>query len=108
MKKNLLTARQQQILSLIVAFHKEHGIPPTQKEVAELMGAASPNAATEVLRSLQRKGAITLFPGVCRGISINGPVAEDEAVSLLRSLVAGEEHARDQAISFLKMRGVAV
>jgi len=107
-KKNLLTARQQHILSLIVAFHKEHGIPPTQKEVAELMGAASPNAATEVLRSLERKGAITLFPGVCRGISINSPGGEDEAVSLLRSLVAGEEDARDQAITFLKKRGVAV
>lgn len=108
MKKNLLTARQQQILSLIVAFHNEHGIPPTQKEVADLMGAASPNAATEVLRSLERKGAITLFPGVCRGISINSQSVEDEAVSLLRSLVADEEDARDQAISFLKMRGVAL
>lgn len=108
MKKNLLTARQQQILSLIVAFNKEHGIPPTQKEVADLMGAASPNAATEVLRCLQSKGAITLFPGVCRGISINSPGVEDEAVSLLRSLVAGEEDARDQAISFLEMRGVAL
>lgn len=108
MKKNLLTARQQQILSLIVAFHKEHGIPPTQKEVADMMGAVSPNAATEVLRALQHKGAITLLPGVCRGISINSQSAEDQAVSLLRSLVAGEEHARDQAISFLKMHGVAV
>lgn len=108
MKKNLLTARQQQILNLIVAFHKDHGIPPTQKEVADLMGAASSNAATEVLRSLQRKGALTLLPGVCRGISISSQGADDEAVSLLRSLVAGEEHARDQAISFLKMRGVAV
>ena len=108
MKKNLLTARQQHILSLIVAFHKEHGIPPTQKEVADLMGAASPNAATEVLRALQRKGAINLLPGVSRGISISNHCAEEEAVSLLRSLVAGEEDARDQAISFLKMRGVAL
>jgi SOS-response transcriptional repressor LexA len=103
-----LTARQQEVLSLIVAFQKEHGIPPTQKEVATLMGAASPNAATDVLRTLQRKGAITLRPGVSRGISINSQSTEDEAISLLRSLVAGDQDARKEAIAFLEMRGMAV
>ncbi|HAU5442844.1 TPA: LexA family transcriptional regulator [Cronobacter sakazakii] len=103
-----LTARQQEVLSLIVAFQKEHGIPPTQKEVANLMGATSPNAATELLRALQRKGAITLVPGVSRGISINSQNAEDEAISLLRSLVAGDQDAREEAIAFLEMRVVPV
>nr|WP_318380460.1 LexA family transcriptional regulator [uncultured Enterobacter sp.]DAL63553.1 MAG TPA_asm: SOS regulatory protein LexA [Caudoviricetes sp.] len=103
-----LTARQQEVLSLIVAFQKQHGIPPTQKEVANLMGAASPNAATDMLRAIQRKGAITLVPGVSRGISINSQSAEDEAISLLRSLVAGDQDAREEAIAFLEMRGVVV
>lgn len=103
-----LTARQQEVLSLIVAFQKQHGIPPTQKEVADLMGASSPNAATDMLRALQRKGVITLVPGVSRGISINSQSAEDEAISLLRSLVAGDEYAMEQARAFLEMRGVAV
>jgi SOS-response transcriptional repressor LexA len=98
-----LTARQQEVLSLIVAFHKQHGIPPTQKEVANLMGAASPNAATDMLRAIQRKGAITLVPGVSRGISINSQSVEDEAISLLRSLVNGEENARARAAAFLGM-----
>lgn len=102
-----LTARQQEVLSLIVAFQKEHGIPPTQKEVADLMGAASPNAATELLRALQRKGAITLVPGVSRGISINSQSAEDEAISLLRSLVNGDEHAMEQARTFILDQGGA-
>lgn len=103
-----LTARQQEVLSLIVAFQKEHGIPPTQKEVADLMGASSPNAATDMLRALQRKGAVTLVPGISRGISINSQRAEDEAISLLRSLVAGDQDARKEAIAFLEMRGVSV
>ena len=103
-----LTARQQEVLSLIVAFQKTHGYPPSQKEVADLMGASSPNAATDMLRALQRKGAITLVPGVSRGISINSESAEDEAISLLRSLVAGDQDARKEAITFLEMRGVAV
>lgn len=102
-----LTARQQEVLSLIMAFQKEHGIPPTQKEVANLMGATSPNAATELLRALQRKGAITLVPGVSRGISINSQSAEDEAISLLRSLVNGDEHAMEQARTFLLDQGGA-
>ena len=103
-----LTVRQREVFDLLVAFQKEHGIPPTQKEVATLMGAASPNAATELLRVLQRKGAITLVPGVSRGISINSQGAEDEAISLLRSLVAGDQHAREEALAFLEMRGVPV
>lgn len=103
-----LTVRQQEVLSLIVAFRKEHGYPPSQKEVADLMGAASPNAATDMLRALQRKGVITLVPGVSRGISINSQSAEDEAISLLRSLVVGDKDAREEAIAFLEMRGVAV
>ena len=69
-----LTARQREVFDLLVAFQKTHGYPPSQKEVADLMGAASPNAATE----------------------------------LLRSLVAGDLHAREEAIAFLEMRGVSV
>lgn len=106
MKK--LTARQQEIFDLLVAFQKERGYPPSQKEVADLMGAKSPNAATELLRSLQRKGVITLAPGVSRGITIISPGIEDEAISLIRSLVDGDEYAREHAIAFLESRGVEV
>lgn len=105
MKK--LTARQREVFDLLVAFQKTHGYPPSQKEVADLMGAASPNAATDMLRALQRKGVITLVPGVSRGISINSQSAEDEAISLLRSLVAGDEYAMEQARAFLLAQGGA-
>lgn len=108
MGNKTLTVRQREVFDLLVAFQKTHGYPPSQKEVADLMGASSANAATDMLRALQRKGAITLAPGVIRGISINSQRAEDEAISLLRSLVAGDQHAREEAIAFLEMRGVAV
>lgn len=103
-----LTVRQREVFDLLVVFQKTHGYPPSQKEVADLMGASSANAATDMLRALQRKGAITLVPGVSRGISINSQRAEDEAISLLRSLLAGDQHAREEAIAFLEMRGVSV
>jgi SOS-response transcriptional repressor LexA len=103
-----LTVRQREVFDLLVAFQRTHGYPPSQKEVADLMGASSANAATDMLRALQRKGAITLVPGVSRGISINSQSVEDEAISLLRSLVAGDQDAREEAIAFLEMRGVVV
>lgn len=102
-----LTVRQREVFDLLVAFQKTHGYPPTQKEVADLMGASSPNAATDMLRALQRKGAITLAPGVSRGISINSQSAEDEAISLLRSQVNGDEHSMEQARAFLLAQGGA-
>lgn len=103
-----LTVRQREVFDLLVDFQKSRGYPPSQKEVAVLMGASSPNAATDMLRALQRKGMITLAPGVSRGITITTPTAEDEAISLLRSLVNGEDHARARAIDFLDSRKVTL
>lgn len=103
-----LTVRQQEVFDLLVKFQKEHGYPPSNVEVARMMGAASVNAAADMLRSLQRKGAITITPGVSRGITINALGAEALAVMLLRSLVKGEQDAREQAIEFLQARGVTL
>ncbi|EGT4464967.1 LexA family transcriptional regulator [Cronobacter malonaticus] len=103
-----LTVRQQEVLALIQAFQNQHGYPPTRKEVAQLMVATSPNAAGDMLRSLQRRGAISVDPGVARGITINGQSAEEEAVALLRSMVLGEEQAWEKSFAFLKSRGVSV
>ena len=102
-----LTVRQQEVFDLLVTFQKQHGYPPSNAEVARMMGAASVNAAADMLRSLQRRGAISITPGVSRGITISGLGAEALAVMLLRSLVAGEENAREQAISFLESYGGA-
>lgn len=50
-----LTARQQEVLDMLADFQRRNGYPPTQKEVAQLMGAASPNAATDMLRKLEKE-----------------------------------------------------
>ncbi|EOC0039287.1 LexA family transcriptional regulator [Cronobacter turicensis] len=100
-----LTPRQQEVVGMLADFQKQYGYPPTQKEVAQLMGAASPNAAADMLRKLEKKGAISISPGVARGITIKGTAEEDEAVSLLREMVKGKAEARDRAVVFLKARG---
>ena len=63
-----LTPRQTEILRLIQRSVQETGMPPTRKEIAEELGFKSPNAAEEHLRTLARKGVITLLPGASRGI----------------------------------------
>lgn len=102
-----LTFRQQEVLALIEAFQNQHGYPPTRKEVAQLMGATSPNAAGDMLRSLQRRGAITLVKGVARGITIKTQRAENEAIALLRAMVNGDASAQQRAIVFIHSHGGA-
>jgi len=101
-----LTTRQQEVLDLLVDYQKEHGFPPTVAELAGLMGCRSHNSARDTLLILQRKGAITITPGVSRGISITGQQCEDEAIAIIRALLIGDESAREQAITFLEIRGV--
>lgn len=106
--KNYLTERQHEVFNLLVAFKEKHGFPPSTQELAQLMGVSSPNAAADVLRSLQRKGVINIVRGVSRGITINVGTKPDEAVELLRAVLAGEKHAREQAQLFLEMKGVTL
>lgn len=101
-----LTIRQQQIFDALVGFQKQHGYPPTQKEVARLMGAKSLNAAAELLQTLEKKGVVNLAKGVARGITINTCGQEEEAICLLRSMVNGEAQSRENAVEFLQSRGV--
>lgn len=72
------------------------------------MGVSSPNAAADVLRSLQRKGVINIARGVSRGITINVCRESEDAIELLRAVLAGEEYAREHAQLFLEMKGVTL
>ena len=65
-----LTARQQQILTLIENAIAQTGAPPTRAEIANELGFKSANAAEEHLQALARKGVIELLSGTSRGIRI--------------------------------------
>ncbi|TDQ26714.1 repressor LexA [Raoultella sp. BIGb0149] len=98
-----LTPRQQEVFDLLVAFMQKHGYPPTARELSDLIGAASPNAAAEHLRALRRKGVITIAPNVSRGISIVGHKEPSLAVQLLQEMVHNEPGARERAIEFIRL-----
>ncbi|MBW6496626.1 MAG: transcriptional repressor LexA [Burkholderiaceae bacterium] len=80
-----LTARQQEILTLIQRHIAQTGFPPTRAEIAAELGFRSPNAAEEHLKALARKGAIELASGSSRGIRIM--VMPDEDSSALAHTV---------------------
>lgn len=65
-----LTARQQEILSLLKKHIADTGFPPTRAEIAATLGFRSPNAAEEHLKALARKGVIELTSGASRGIRL--------------------------------------
>lgn len=65
-----LTARQQQILTLIQQAIAQTGAPPTRAEIATELGFKSANAAEEHLQALARKGVIELVSGTSRGIRL--------------------------------------
>ena len=93
-----LTARQQEVLSLIKSAIVKTGYPPTRAEIANQLGFRSPNAAEEHLKALARKGAIEMMPGASRGIRI----VEDQqpGLPIIGRVAAGEpilaqEHVED-------------
>jgi len=70
MEQIKLTARQQQILTLIQTALHNTGAPPTRAEIATELGFKSANAAEEHLQALARKGVIQLISGTSRGIRL--------------------------------------
>ncbi len=65
-----LTARQQQVLSLVQSAIERTGAPPTRAEIASELGFKSANAAEEHLQALARKGVLELVGGTSRGIRL--------------------------------------
>lgn len=65
-----LTPRQSEVLDAIVLYKDRTGFPPTMLELAGLIGCASPNAAAEHVKSLKKKGYLTVARGAARGISL--------------------------------------
>jgi repressor LexA len=115
-----LTPRQAEILQLIRDTIEETGFPPTRMEIARMLGFASPNAAEEHLRALERKGVIEILDGTARGLRLK----EALGLPLVGRVAAGapilaEEHVvgrysvdpnlfRPRADYLLKVRGMSM
>jgi repressor LexA len=65
--KKPLTTREEQILDFIREFRRKNSYSPTREEIAEHFGFYK-NAATDHLKSLERKGFVKIIPKVSRGL----------------------------------------
>ena len=87
--RDKLTARQSEILDVIIASVKETGFPPTRAEIAQTFGFRSANAAEDHLRALERKGYILILPGSSRGIQVIDMI-EHKGIPVVGRVAAGE------------------
>ena len=93
-----LTARQNEILSLIQRVISESNMPPTRAEIARELGCRPAKAAEEHLRALERKGVIDLLPGISRGIRLREPLAEHMGLPMVGRVAAGEPMLAEEHI----------
>lgn len=78
-----LTAPQQAALSFIRTYRDEHGLMPSCAEIAAGIGAKSKSRASQVLASLEERGALRRLGRRARAIELIDP--DDKRAVLLRA-----------------------
>lgn len=86
-----LPPRQAELLAFLVRYQDEHGYPPSTAEMQAELGLKSPNAITELVSKLERRGAISRQPGAWRAIRIldRGEQPRLKQLPLLGRIAAG-------------------
>jgi repressor LexA len=75
------TPRQAAILEVIKGFTREHGYPPSVREIGERVGLSSSSTVQCHLRTLEKKGLIKRDPTKPRAL-VSGTVESRDVVSL--------------------------
>lgn len=65
-----LTAKQKKVYSAIETYINSKGIPPTVREIGELVGEKTPGAVQGILNRLEQKGVIKRQLGAARSIQL--------------------------------------
>jgi repressor LexA len=71
-----LTERQQAVLQFLKRYLREHGFPPTVREIARHFGMAGPKGAKKHLDALVKKGSIERVARLPRAIQMRGAVRQ--------------------------------
>jgi repressor LexA len=67
---NSLTSKQKKVYLAIESYIKIKGIPPTVREIGELVGEKTPGAVQGILNRLEQKGVIKREIGMARSIQL--------------------------------------
>lgn len=65
-----LTAKQKKVYTAIETYINTNGIPPTVREIGELVGEKTPGAVQGILNRLEQKGVIKRQLGAARSIQL--------------------------------------
>ena len=98
MKK--LTDKQQQIYDYIVAFQKDHGYPPSVREIGEAVGLKSPSTVHFHLKGLESAGLITKAEGKTRAITVMAEEGQShrDQVPVVGNVAAGSPILAEECI----------
>lgn len=102
------TKRQAEVLNFIRKCVRDNGFPPTLHELCREFGFSSTNAATNVLRALERKGQIRRsFKGASRGIVLAEPLAAPltRQTSAKNLVIIAEKTSGDALEVFMQPQG---
>jgi repressor LexA len=95
-----LTKRQQEVLDFVRDTHHSQGTAPTLREICSFFGFASPKAAADHLRALERKGALARQPGRARSLRVVSPLQRFLQpvvnIPIYGSIPAGFAQAKEQ------------
>ena len=61
------TDRQLEIHAAMLAYQAEHSMPPTLRELCDLLGINSTNGVSDHLTALEKRGLVKHRPGAARG-----------------------------------------
>ncbi|HLN61527.1 MAG TPA: transcriptional repressor LexA [Symbiobacteriaceae bacterium] len=91
MNRPVLSERQQRMLDVLRQYIREHGYPPSVRELGELVGLSSTSTVHGHLEALERKGYIRRDPTKSRTIDILDGTARlgPAEVPVLGSVAAG-------------------
>jgi len=70
---NTLTSKQKKVYAAIEAYIKANNIPPTVRELGEMIGEKTPGAVQGILNRLEQKGVIKRQIGMARSIQLVHP-----------------------------------
>ena len=65
------TKKQKKVLEAIKTFIKDHGYPPTVRDIMKIMGLKSTAGIQRHLENLREKSLINRKKGVSRSITLN-------------------------------------
>jgi repressor LexA len=68
-----LTAKQKKVYTAIETYIRLKGIPPTVREIGEMVGEKTPGAVQGILNRLEQKGVIKRQLGAARSIQLVSP-----------------------------------